>query len=780
MTLAVATGFPPDDPLLTTLPPTTDHFTYLTILEYQLTAHRLPLLHTILQDAELTANIGWDLVQLLVPLVPARGSVECLGTVARLGNPREVILRVDEVLMGLEAVEGEEEDDNASDSEETTTLPKQYTAQFTILLSMLSTLHTRLRTKFPARFFATSLQAALEAYTAAPSHLTTISLLEFLRELSGRRRPAPPPRRGAAGAQNANATRGAIAPDPEGEGKGGAGQHAGEGEEDGGGETEEIAKVRRLAQFGLLEILKTYLLHCSEQAPAGMLWAVRLQEAETERQKQSASRPLSSPPTPSIIATFTNLPHLRARDLMLGKITALSRDFGLTDAFLAGVVGADIALPEAVHQQQLQPPPLDFDDVPNVRAEQIPLEPHGVLLVFTARVMAGVLFGGGGSGVAGSGVPNPSPGDGGSTTPREVMDIPWLARVFSNFLGDYATPYDGVLAEPAALIDALLALTLVVLGDRSPGISHDLRQPQEQQQQSCYMSSLSPSNFFTLLLQVTACVQAPGFRSHGSLGRVPAALYAAHPEASVRFGVLYDVLHGRETSSRDEEMDGKGYGYEYAYAREPALGWLKMEILDLIVSNGENKDNNGNEDYHEGSGSQSTLPSPFTDSTRLSTLFDGIYTLPENLVPTSTSVSTGNGTPNTGDHTTPTPWFAFVHTVPFYLTALNLYYTLLVRAGRDAGDTAIPTSVLKAAINHPRRQREFVVPLKVACARMVETAKAVEADAGADDGDGEGGGSSRHTKDGDEGSSGAVSAMQSATDLMEHLIGRVEEASSGF
>lgn len=98
--------------LLQTLPPVTDYLTYLTILEYNLTADELPTLHGILQDTTLTANIGWDLVHLLLPLLPA--SRDCLQDVARLGNPREVVLKVTELLqnLGRGSEEGEEEDED--------------------------------------------------------------------------------------------------------------------------------------------------------------------------------------------------------------------------------------------------------------------------------------------------------------------------------------------------------------------------------------------------------------------------------------------------------------------------------------------------------------------------------------------------------------------------------------------------------------------------------------------------------------------------------------------
>lgn len=98
-----------ENPLLQALPPATDYLTYLTILEYNLTVDELPTLHGILQDTTLTANIGWDLVHLLLPLLPA--SRDCLEDVARLGNPREVVLKVTELLqnLGRGSEEGEDE-----------------------------------------------------------------------------------------------------------------------------------------------------------------------------------------------------------------------------------------------------------------------------------------------------------------------------------------------------------------------------------------------------------------------------------------------------------------------------------------------------------------------------------------------------------------------------------------------------------------------------------------------------------------------------------------------
>ncbi len=105
-----------ENPLLKALPPATDYITYLTILEFNLTADQLPTLHGILQDTTLTANIGWDLVHLLLPLLPA--SRDCLQDVARLGNPREVVLKVTEILQRLGRESEDKQEDYHDDKDE--------------------------------------------------------------------------------------------------------------------------------------------------------------------------------------------------------------------------------------------------------------------------------------------------------------------------------------------------------------------------------------------------------------------------------------------------------------------------------------------------------------------------------------------------------------------------------------------------------------------------------------------------------------------------------------
>lgn len=310
------------DPLIQALPPATDYLTYLTLLEYQLTPGRLPILHQVLQDESLTTNIGWDLVQLLLPMLPA--SEECLQDVARLGNPREVILRVSDALMKLEAVEESEsdEDEEGSKAEPSTISDGKRRAstevetseknafplhilQFNCLVSMLGVLHGRIKTKYPSRFIMTSLHASLEAYTEFPTREITAALLEFLRDVSGKKRPAPPPRNPSEQLLTRTSS-GMSAPDPEAE------------TQLDNSAASEGALIQRLVQFGLIELLKAYMLHCTEESPPGMQWAIRLQE-------KLDTVPVS--PSLSGAEQFASVESLKERDTTIGKILVSNSHF---------------------------------------------------------------------------------------------------------------------------------------------------------------------------------------------------------------------------------------------------------------------------------------------------------------------------------------------------------------------------------------------------------------------------------------------------------------------
>lgn len=223
-------------------PPATDRFTYLTILEKVLSPEILPTLNDILQDAQLTQDIGWDLVDMLVPI---EGCEPCLETVARLGNPRETIIKVLEVLEGLQisgvdatddlldaaagedgagdeqADAGSRDDDDASDGRGSVVSAQEATRRFIILLGVLAILHKRIKTKYPSRFLANSLLTVYKTYQ--PNQEMTASVINLVHSLSGlsgqKARPPLPTRKSSIEVANPDQRGDASrnAPDPEAE-----------------------------------------------------------------------------------------------------------------------------------------------------------------------------------------------------------------------------------------------------------------------------------------------------------------------------------------------------------------------------------------------------------------------------------------------------------------------------------------------------------------------------------------------------------------------------------
>lgn len=184
-------------------PPATDAATYLTIVEKSLTPEVLPALQEILEDVALTTEIGWDLVEMLIN-VP--GSEECLESIARLGNPREVILKVLDVMEKTavsrekepeereaeepqEEEEGDESDKKGKEKEKegrsaaiTTKGETKATRHFVTLCGMLGILLKRLQVKAPSRFLHTALETVQQCYdaTSAASTAAVISLVQSL------------------------------------------------------------------------------------------------------------------------------------------------------------------------------------------------------------------------------------------------------------------------------------------------------------------------------------------------------------------------------------------------------------------------------------------------------------------------------------------------------------------------------------------------------------------------------------------------------------------------
>ena len=271
-----------ENPLIKALPPETDYLSYLTIVEYNINEEQLPTLHQILQDTTLTTNIGWDLVHLLLPLLPH--SKLCLQDVARLGNPREVVLKVTELLEKLGSRDDDEDDPQSEDLEDNAdtrdansvdgeaqngtarTQTSSIEVQFCALIIMLQTLLPRIKTRYPSRFLSTSLQALLPAYAKiSAEEQATETVILFIKALSGTSRPKLPPRASSTSVSSQKNENPQSAPDPEGN--------------DGPVGLEEENLQKRLLQAFLTFVFEAYMtaLPLIEDVP-GMAWCSRIQE----------------------------------------------------------------------------------------------------------------------------------------------------------------------------------------------------------------------------------------------------------------------------------------------------------------------------------------------------------------------------------------------------------------------------------------------------------------------------------------------------------------------
>lgn len=280
------------------LPPATDYLTYLTILESHLCPEILPTLNDILQDTELTQNIGWDLIHLLISLP---GSEACLGTIARLGNPREIVLKIIEALtlLDLDAdakddeVEGKVEGitNEAAESSENKIKEPTSTDKFCILVNILAIVHPRIKTKYPSRFLSSSLISVLATFR--PSNQATLAIISFVHTISGQKRPPLPGRKSSLNItmpQPDTSSTDAQAPDPEAQ------------EED----PAEAAIQAKLLQSFITHILEEYVNANTLE------WAARLQEFFEPKKVVVGRKTLGE--------IYKEDPVFEVRDTMVGKL----------------------------------------------------------------------------------------------------------------------------------------------------------------------------------------------------------------------------------------------------------------------------------------------------------------------------------------------------------------------------------------------------------------------------------------------------------------------------
>ena len=523
-----------DNPLIKALPPETDYLTYLTILEFNLTKEQLPTLYTLLQDTTLTTNIGWDLVHLLLPLLPE--SEQCLQVVARLGNPREVVLKVTELLDALgEEEDREEEDEDPEEAEvEVEEELRDYTqtlgngvdnesaeesirqdvssatlttdelmnggvpppivdpklSKFQNLLAMLSIIHPRIKTKYPSRFLCTSLQAILPAYAAvATDPAATDAVVHFIKELSGSKRPKLPPRQSSQSVPKFGKSN-ESAPDPEAN-----------PEVPG---SEELALQTRLFQSFLSHIIEIYMeniLPVHDDSP--MAWTARVEEKKSPK--------MIVPHRQTYISRFAQTISLRERDTIVGQLIALARDLSISTREMFAVV------------THAKAEPVDFSELPSSPSE-IPLSHAGSLYLLAAIRASSFLF---------------------DVPPSLEFDIfPAHFNIMKHFIGD--SEMGGIGIEPSCVIDSVLLLGLSAFARGHIGKMHDKEQFNEYLQRLSLLSANTPSS--TL-------------RYHAHL--LTTLVLHAHPSQQIRLDFIRDTLQH----------------CPYENLKASAVGWLKDEIL---------------------------------------------------------------------------------------------------------------------------------------------------------------------------------------------------------
>ncbi|KAK8162324.1 YAP-binding/ALF4/Glomulin [Phyllosticta citrichinensis] len=510
-----------EHPLLAGRPPVMDHLTYLTLIEHNLTPELLPMLHTVLQDAELTANIGWDLVILLLPLLPA--SDMCLQDIARLGNPREVCLKVTEALrlLDFESQEEEEDDDEAlargadnavlTDDESVASKQGEFAPnrpskaplpvlQFNALLSMLAILHPRIKTKYPSRFLSTSLQAVLSSYGEAGAYTSdlTPAVTQFIKTLSGTKRPHLPPRTSSFSVASPPATE--SAPDPEAT------------LEEATPEEDELQK--RLLQSFLTHILEYYLDSLSSDGDLPAL-------AVTSRVHEKLHPERTTPNKKSIADRFNEEEPLVARIGIVGQLAALAVDLELSSDDLYKTIIDPTPEVKSLSNEEDDPP---------ASASDIPLSKTGALYLYTKRKVGETLY--------------DQPSDA-----RDMSIFPDHATVLQNYVGVESAGDSGFHSD--ALIDSILALGVLAVEKNEVG------EPKEDDE-------------FVRYLQTTSLLSAnnpsPTLRYHAHY--LTSTVLRSQPSDVVRLSFIRDTLEH----------------CPYENLKAVAVGWLKGETVEANMS----------------------------------------------------------------------------------------------------------------------------------------------------------------------------------------------------
>lgn len=507
---------PLQHPFLQALPPATDYVTYLTLIEYNLkTDEDLIVLHEVLQDERLTTNIGWDLVLLLLPMLPQ--SEACLHTIAKLGNPREVVLKVTEALRLIDWEPESSDDGEVAEQQmepapaNATNGPREATAkslsvsaqQFIVLIDMLSILHPRIRTKFPSRFISTSLQAVIAAYNETPSDMPaepmTDALSKLVLTLAGFRRPTLPPRNSTDQLKTASDAV-AAAPDPE-------------------AQTDPVSEAdkqiqKRLLQSFLTHVVERWLATLTDDGEdlPGLCFSGRVFDMSFPK-KSVPGRKLWK-------EKLDDHTVLQARSTTWKKLLSLVYTIGLEpDDLLQSILEVDEAV---VNTQEPEEEPPD-------EPSAVPLSPVGSVFLLAesqTRAMLASLH----------------------SESNIIPIFPEQALAMRRIIGSQEAGGMGTAGtEPEAVIDAVLALGLMALERNEVG------EPQDDESLMQYLQTVS---------LLSANTPSPSLRFHAHM--LTTSVLRSHPSEQVRLTFIRDTLEH----------------CPYENLKASAVSWIKGETLE--------------------------------------------------------------------------------------------------------------------------------------------------------------------------------------------------------
>jgi len=511
-------------PLLAARPPTTDAITYLAIIEVNLKKEDLPLLLNILQDEALTREIGWDLVLTLLPMLPE--SEPCLKLIARLGNPREVMLKTTEALRlivydPIDEVDEEEEEEEEEETEvdghitcahehshrtvaiEEAELSRplpQAVLQFQILVDMLRVLHPRIKTKFPSRFLSTTLQGVLASFSDAESHLevmalSIVALVKTLIGLLATDRPALPPR---ASRTNVTATY-VSAADPEAVQSGSLIS-----------EEDKAIQARLLLAF-VTHVFEVYTLSLScDDDVVAMAWSAQIFEKTFPQKAVPGRKTIAEKLAPG--GTF------ETRLEIASTCLALARDLG---------ANLDSLLEAASQIPQLEEVDPNEEDDPPTKPEDIPLSQTGSLFL-AAQSMVSIFLR--------------------QESPRPMSIFPQQFILAQQFIGrEESGGMSMAGSEPQAIIDSIVAVGLLALD------TNDIGEPETDEVFTQYLARVA-------LISANTPSASLRFNAHTLVTTV----LRSHPSDFLRLTFIRDTLEH----------------CPYENLKASAVSWIKGETLE--------------------------------------------------------------------------------------------------------------------------------------------------------------------------------------------------------